>query len=172
MGKTIISHGKSPKRVCPCQRPPDDPDLHFQNSPGFRYGRRVFLQAILPGAQNAVLKIEVNVQVIEIHVELFAVHVVQALPKCQHPVVIEVPVAHREVLEHAESVRYLLLHANHAAKRNLRFNKRNPGTRSPDDAMATRGSDQERLEIGYGERYAALSMREKCMCKEVGLFGS
>lgn len=87
--------------------------LHFQSFSGFRYGRRIFLQAIVPGSQNAIPEIRVHVQFLEVHAELLAVRLVQVLSERQQPIVREIPAAHGEVLEDAEPVRNFLLDPHH-----------------------------------------------------------
>lgn len=74
------------------------------------------MYAILAGSQDALSEIIVYIHFLEVHVELTAVHVIHALPQCQQPIVGEVPFAHGEVLEHAKTIRYLLLDSQHATK--------------------------------------------------------
>jgi len=94
--------------------------LHFQGFPGLGYGRRVFLQAVLTSAQNAIPEIYVHVHFLEIYAERFPVHFGQAIPERQQPVVCKVPIAQREILEDAKAVRYLLLNSDHTVNKSVK----------------------------------------------------
>jgi len=94
--------------------------LHFQGFPGLGYGRRVFLQAVLTGAQNTIPEINVHVHFLEIYAERFPVHFGQAIPERQQPVVCEIPIAQSEILEDAKAVRYLLLNSDHTVNKSIK----------------------------------------------------
>lgn len=94
--------------------------LHFQGFPGLGYGRRVFLQAVLTGAQNTISEINIDVHFLKIYAERFPIHFGQTIPKRQQPIICEVPIAQREILEDAKAVRYFLLNSNHTVNKSIK----------------------------------------------------
>lgn len=87
--------------------------LHFESFPGPRYGRRILLQAVLTGSQDAISEINVDIHIFEIDAKQVAIRFGQAVSKRHEPFVFKVPIAHGEILENAKTVRYLLLNPHH-----------------------------------------------------------